>query len=170
LPKTPTNSSSIPRYLWFTVLAVLLGAIGLALVMNNPGTDGRDLSTPAKRLVGHWLLHSQSEVPFSHLFFGPVITEDDNRGSVAMIDVDGMVFRGKYRMARQFPHGLDMDIVQDLGPNLTRKVTLTIDRPGSSGRYRYLQFDAEVDLRMAYVDDQTVPPDDFLEQLKASKN
>lgn len=170
MSKPPPSTSSIPRYLWFTALAAILVMIGLTLYLNKPDADARDLSTPSKRLVGHWLLHSQSEIPFSHLFFGPLVTEDGNRGTVAMIDVDGMVFRGMYRMERQFPHGLDMDIVQDLGPNLTRKVSLTIDRPGSSARYRYMQFEAEVDLRMAYVDDQTVPPDDFAEQLKASKN
>jgi hypothetical protein len=130
----------------------------------------RDLGTPASRLVGHWLLHSPSEVPSAHLFFGPTAPDGDRRGDAVLVDVDGgMTFRGAYRVEHQFPQGLDMTIWQELGPSLTRRASLTLAEDGLHGRYRYQLLDAELNLRLQYLDALTRPPPDFAEKLRAAR-
>jgi hypothetical protein len=159
----------LPPYAWISVGILLLLLLGALIRPLLPGArPKRDLSTPASRLVGHWMLHSGSDVPSSHLFFGPTIEMQEQRGTACMVDTDGgLTFKGYYKVVSQYKHGLDMTIQQELGANLSRKVVMTISHDGQLGRYRYNLLDTELDLRMAYLDAQEEPPPGFAEGLKA---
>lgn len=149
---------------------LLLVLAAFLVYQSLPGRGARrDLSTPATRLVGHWMLYSSSDIPSAHLFFTDATDLQDKKGLVNMVDVDGaMAFRGYYRRVHQFEHGQDMIIQQELGGGVDRKVVLTLAPDGSNGRYRYTLLGSELDQRMVYLDDRTEPPPAFVETLKAA--
>ena len=168
--RSSSTLAYLPRYAWISAVLLLVLLAGFLVYQSLPsGGQSRDLSTPAARLVGHWMLYSSSDVPSAHLFFTATTALQDNKGLVHMVDVDGaMAHRGYYKQVHQYEHGQDMIILQDLGGTAERKVVLTVAHEGTNGRYRYTLLGTELDQRMVYLDARTEPPPGFAETLKAA--
>ena len=169
-PRSSSTLAYLPRYAWISAVLLLVLLAGFLVYQSLPEAgQNRDLSTPATRLVGHWMLYSSSDLPSAHLFFTDSTALQDEKGLVNMVDVDGtMAHRGYYKRLQQFEHGQDMTILQELGGKMERKVVLTVAHDGTNGRYRYTLLGTELDQRMVYLDARTEPPPAFAETLKAA--
>ncbi len=69
---------------------------------------GRDLSTPSRRLVGHWKTSTALEIEY----FVSKIDSKTGQGTITMHDLrEGTVFIGKYRIRDEQPKGDEVAII-----------------------------------------------------------
>ncbi len=138
------------------VLCVLLAMATLG------GCKGRDLSTPATRLVGHW----HEDVALIDLvvdaYFGPL--SEDGVGTLTITSDDpNMSGTGTYRVVSEDAEGEQITGTFSFGGD-EAEVTLTVPRDGQTIKVRIpapqnlaQAVGAEMTLKLEYVDGKTAP-------------
>ncbi len=139
------------------VLSILPALVALA------GCGGRELSTPSRRLVGHW----HADVALVNLkadaYFGPL--DDEGVGTFAITgDAAGMEGSGTYRVVSEDAEGEDLTGAFTLGEGESGELALSVPRDGKSIKVRIptpgdlsKTVGPEMTLELDYVDDHTEP-------------
>jgi len=140
-----------PCYLPLPLLCLALG-IG-SLAAQRP----RDLSTPATRLVGHWLNLSDS----THLYFGPT-DPTTHTGTVRQraAGSGGRVVRFRYTIGPQAPVGeqIAVEIVSSDGAHWCERYhRFRVAPDGQAMTRSFLCGDIMVQQIFRYLDARTVP-------------
>lgn len=116
----------------------------------------RDLSTPAKRLVGHWVNPSDS----THLYFGPTDTTTDT-GILTQVESGsgGRVVKFHYTVFSQVPGGerVDLQIVTFTGSRRGDANQFAVAGDGQTMKWRTTEGGLSIEEHLRYADSQTVP-------------
>lgn len=115
----------------------------------------RDLSTPAKRLVGHWVNPSDS----TDLYFGPTDTTTDT-GILTQVESGsgGRVVKFHYTVFSQVPRGerVNLQLVTFTGSRRDAN-QFTVTRDGQRIAWRMTERGLSITDHLSYVDSQTAP-------------
>jgi hypothetical protein len=113
----------------------------------------RDLSTPARRLVGHWVTPGNT-----HYYFGPADSLTDI-GSLAWVELgaDGRVVKHQYKIISQVPGGEELTLQILFGAGGSRVDPYTVAKDGISMSNRVTVVGATVTNIFTYVNDRIRP-------------
>ncbi len=113
----------------------------------------RDLSTPAKRLVGHWVTPGNT-----HYYFAPTDTLTDV-GPLTWVEVgaDGRVLKHQYKIISQVPGGEKLSIQLLFSAGGNRIDPYIVPKDGQSMHATITVTGITIEDTYTYVDDRTRP-------------
>lgn len=114
-----------------------------------PGKNGRNLSTPADRLVGHWTNDLEE-----NYYYGKLI---DGIGSYIVVPPDGKPLPHQYKIISQDPGGEKIVVQLLFSSGETREETYLIPKDGSQFKKTTKYRGVEVISLRNYVDDREEP-------------
>jgi len=145
------------------IVLVLLMMAGVSFGVYYVGQEsqvidplGRDLSEPASRLIGHWLLYSRSENPTVELYFNPV--DEKGEGFYYFIDnITGLKTKQRYVIKEQQERGYSIDFTNFVNGVPVRNEKIVISKDGQSGTYYRFMSGELLEQKMEFIDLKLTP-------------
>jgi hypothetical protein len=134
-------------------LLLTLTVLGLALCVGPAVAQTRDLSTPAKRLIGHWMDRDSVDYYFDDT------DPNTNTGPMWQVDVGGRPSDFRYTITSQVPGGekVTISIVTFDGVQRSLRDELDIPRDGMTATWTTHQGAVVTVKRLTYLDASTQP-------------
>ncbi len=131
------------RLVWF-----ILSLVFCFIILSSCGT--RDLSTPSKRLVGHWATNYGD-----HLYYGPI----DHRSQTGVYTTVfvGEVARHQYKIISEVPHGELVTVLVNFSHGTTHKETCAVSEDGTKLRKEIILKGIPIVTEPFYVDGKISP-------------
>jgi hypothetical protein len=135
-------------------LALFLVLAFAVFISGNVGDQTvRDLSTPAKRLVGHWVTPDNT-----HYYFGLADSVTDV-GTLTWVELgyDGRVVKHNYKVISQVPGGENLTLQVLFGVGGSRVDPCVVAKDGQSMRCKITIEGSTILQSFSYVDDRLRP-------------